>query len=57
MKTKIKKPKVIVLSGYGLNCEEETKLAFERAGGKAEIVHINDLIANPKVLSKYQRIS
>ncbi len=54
METKIKQPKIIVLSGYGLNCEEETKLAFERAGGKADIVHINDLIKNHKMLLKYQ---
>ena len=52
------KPKVIILSGYGLNCEEETKFAFEWAGAKekvrADIVHINDLIAKPKMLSEYQ---
>src|SRR3989344_1616806 len=48
------KPKVIILSGYGLNCEEETKFAFEWAGGEADIVHINDLIAKPKMLSQYQ---
>jgi phosphoribosylformylglycinamidine synthase len=53
-KTKIKKPKVIILSGYGLNCEEETKFAFESAGGIAEIVHINDLITKPKMLSEFQ---
>ncbi|MCX6752169.1 MAG: phosphoribosylformylglycinamidine synthase I [Candidatus Nomurabacteria bacterium] len=51
---KSKKPKIIILSGYGLNCEEETKFAFESAGGEADIVHINDLIAKPKMLSKYQ---
>lgn len=49
----MKKPKIIILSGYGLNCEEETKFAFESAGGSADIVHINDLIAKPKMLSKY----
>ena len=48
------KPKVIIMSGYGLNCEEETKFAFELAGGVADIVHINDLIAKPKILAKYQ---
>lgn len=41
------------MSGYGLNCEEETKFAFESAGGKADIVHINDLIENPKILEAY----
>ncbi len=48
------KPRVIVLAGYGLNCEEETKFAFETAGGRAEIVHINDLAANKKLLGKFQ---
>ena len=48
------KPKVIVLSGYGLNCEEETKLAFKISGGSADIVHINDLIAGKYKLSDYQ---
>lgn len=42
------------MSGYGLNCEEETKFAFERAGALADIVHINDLIAKPKMLAGYQ---
>ncbi len=47
-------PKVIVLSGYGLNCEEETAFAFGLAGAKADIVHINDLIAQPARLNDYQ---
>ena len=48
------KPKVLVFSGYGLNCEEETKFAFDEAGGKAEIVHINDLIDGSKKLEQFQ---
>ena len=48
------KPKVLIFSGYGLNCEDETKAGFEMAGGEADIVHINDLIANPKRFAKYQ---
>ncbi|MFA6177519.1 MAG: phosphoribosylformylglycinamidine synthase I [Candidatus Paceibacterota bacterium] len=51
---KMKKPKIIIMSGYGLNCEEETKFAFEKAGGNADIIHINDLIKKPKMLSGYQ---
>lgn len=50
----MKQPKVIVLSGYGLNCEEETAYTFELAGGKTDIVHINDLIDGQKKLSNYQ---
>lgn len=48
------KPRVLVLSGYGLNCEEETAFAFRLAGGKTDIVHMNDLIASPKKLHRYQ---
>jgi phosphoribosylformylglycinamidine synthase len=45
--------KVLIFSGYGLNCEEETKHAFELAGAKADIVHINDLILKAN-LNEYQ---
>lgn len=48
------KPNVLVFSGYGLNCEEETKFAFEKSGAKAEIVHINDLIDGFKNLKNYE---
>ena len=48
------KPKVIVLSGYGLNCEEETKRAFELNGAVGDIVHINDLIDGKYKLTNYQ---
>jgi len=37
--------KVIIMSGYGINSETESKYVFERAGAKADIVHINDLIS------------
>lgn len=50
----MKKPRVLIFSGYGLNCEEETKTAFEMAGAVADIVHINDLIAKPSLLQKAQ---
>jgi len=48
------KPKAIILTGYGLNCEEETAEAFVLAGGEATVVHINDLIARPTMLKRYQ---
>lgn len=50
----MKKVKVLVFSGYGLNCEEETKFAFDLAGAESEIVHINDLIEGIKKISDYQ---
>ena len=41
------------MSGYGLNCEEETKFAFEKVGGEADIVHINDLVVSPQLMQDY----
>jgi len=51
------KPKALIMSGYGLNCEEETKYAFELAGGTADVVHINDLIDGEKKLNDYQIVA
>ncbi|MCP4133217.1 MAG: phosphoribosylformylglycinamidine synthase I [bacterium] len=48
------KPRTIVLTGYGINCDDETSYAFEKAGAEARIVHINDLIENPGQLDEYQ---
>ena len=45
--------RVLVLSGYGINCEDETLHAFEVVGFKGKIVHINDLIQNPKQLNNF----
>lgn len=41
---------VLVLTGDGINCETETALAFSEHGVKCTIVHIQDLIQNPKLL-------
>jgi len=48
------KPKALILTGYGINCDEETQFAFTKAGANADIVHVNDLIAGDKKLSDYQ---
>ncbi len=47
-------PRVLVLTGYGINCEEETAYVFNASGATAEVVHINDLIDGSKKLSDYQ---
>ncbi|PIE75056.1 MAG: phosphoribosylformylglycinamidine synthase I [Deltaproteobacteria bacterium] len=38
------KVKALILTGFGLNCDEETAHAFEMAGAKADKIHINDLV-------------
>jgi phosphoribosylformylglycinamidine synthase len=45
---------VLVLSGYGLNCDHETAYAFELAGARAVRVHINSLIDGAANLEKFQ---
>ncbi len=47
-------PGVLVLTGYGINCEEETAYGFEYAGGESAIVHINDLIEKPAILDEHE---
>jgi len=45
---------VLVLTGYGLNCDYETAYAFELAGANAVKVHINSLIDGNTNLEKFQ---
>ena len=37
--------RVLVLAGYGLNCDHETEYAFKLAGAGAERVHINSPVS------------
>ena len=46
--------KTVVLTGFGINCENETRVAFERAGSEAECVHLTDLMQNPGAIHNYQ---
>ncbi|MBW1645926.1 MAG: phosphoribosylformylglycinamidine synthase I [Deltaproteobacteria bacterium] len=47
-------PRVLLLTGYGINCEEETAFAFSRCGARCRIIHVNDLIADPAQLRRDQ---
>ncbi|MFW5863030.1 MAG: phosphoribosylformylglycinamidine synthase I [Spirochaetota bacterium] len=51
------KPRALILTGYGINCDEETRYAFELAGAKSDIIHINEIIENKKLLEDYQVFS
>lgn len=50
----MKHVKVMILSGEGINCEQETALAFERSGALADIVHVREWVNNPNLISNYQ---
>jgi phosphoribosylformylglycinamidine synthase len=47
-------PKVLILTGYGINCDFESLEAFRRAGARPERVHVNDLIDGHYRLADYQ---
>jgi phosphoribosylformylglycinamidine synthase len=44
----------MILKEHGTNCEYESRHAFERAGAQADIVHMEDLIADRGKLGQYQ---
>jgi phosphoribosylformylglycinamidine synthase subunit PurQ / glutaminase len=46
--------KALIMSGFGINSEMETKEVLARAGMDADIVHINDLITGRKRLFDYR---
>ncbi len=50
----MKKIKVLILTGFGLNCDMETAHAFELAGADAVKVHINALIKGKQKLDDFQ---
>ncbi len=49
-------PKVLVLAGDGINCENETALCFERSGFKSKIMTANDLAKNQSIITDYQSL-
>lgn len=48
------KPRVCILKADGINCDEELFYAFEKFGGMADFVHINQLRDKSKKLKNYQ---
>jgi phosphoribosylformylglycinamidine (FGAM) synthase-like amidotransferase family enzyme len=38
---------VLIITGYGLNCEDESCYAWKLAGAQPQCVHFNDLLENP----------
>ncbi|MGQ9781373.1 MAG: phosphoribosylformylglycinamidine synthase subunit PurQ [Nitrososphaeria archaeon] len=50
-------PKVLIPFGFGLNCEDETKYAFELSGARADKVHLRRLLENPQILRGYHLLA
>jgi phosphoribosylformylglycinamidine synthase I len=51
-----RKPRALILTGYGINTDYETAHAFDlpAVGGEGVRVHLNDLIVAPQMLRDYQ---
>lgn len=49
-------PSVLILTGYGLNCEAESRAAWERAGARVTLLHLNDLFEAPARLHDHQAL-
>jgi phosphoribosylformylglycinamidine synthase len=50
----MKEVRTIILRVQGTNCDEEAVIAFEKAGSKVDLIHINELIRKEKSLEDYQ---
>lgn len=42
------RPEILIVTGYGLNCEAESEHAWELAGAAPRRIHVNDLLKDPK---------
>jgi len=40
----MKQVKALIITGFGINCEEEMAAAYRLAGAEAQIVHLNDIL-------------
>ena len=47
-------PNVLILRAPGTNCDQETAFAFEQAGARSELLHINRLLEEPALFERFQ---
>jgi len=50
----MKRPRALIITGEGLNCERETAYAFELAGAEPCLVHLGELLSRSARLLDYQ---
>ena len=44
---------VVVLTGFGVNCDREAAAVFEMVGAIAERVHVNHFVSGERALSEF----
>jgi phosphoribosylformylglycinamidine synthase len=47
-------PNVLILRAPGTNCDGETAYAFELAGAKSQVLHVNRLLEKPALFEQFQ---
>ena len=47
---------VLIITGYGLNCEAESRYAWEQAGAEVSFIHLNDLFEQPRRLHDHKAL-
>ncbi|MHC4908310.1 MAG: phosphoribosylformylglycinamidine synthase subunit PurQ [Planctomycetota bacterium] len=50
------RPRTLIVTTAGINCDRELAHAFELAGASSEFVHLNRLMAAPDLLDQYDLI-
>jgi len=53
----IQEVKALVITGFGINCEEETAAAYQLAGAVATIVHLNEILLKQHNIHQYDIIN
>ena len=48
------RPRACVITGFGINADEELALALAMAGAEAGRVHVSDLIEDPSLVGRYR---
>ena len=46
--------KALILRSPGANCDQDAAFAFEQAGGKSSLLHVNQLLQRPALLADHQ---
>ena len=49
--------RALILTGFGINCQEEMAAAYRLAGAEADIVHFNELLAGQATIRGYDVIN
>jgi phosphoribosylformylglycinamidine synthase subunit PurQ / glutaminase len=53
----VKKVRALVLTGFGINCQDEMAAAYRLAGADADVVHFNELLAGQASIRGYDVVN